>query len=185
MLLIPYSGENSIIKRHHIRYGTTDDRSDVRIGVDPAISQKTHSDPFAIAVTAHVGARRYVLETLELKGDEKDPFKACETIRALYIRYGARIINLESVAFQSVLAGMLQKMGLAVQECFPNKDKVSRLLEHEAPFNAGDVFFHPEKAANAVEQLLSFPDVLHDDLVDAVVYSFVGSAPGASLWHEL
>lgn len=186
MMLLPYSGENSIIKRHHIRYGTTDDLSDVRIGVDPSISQKTHSDPFAIVATAHVGARKYVLEAVELTGDAKDPFKACETIRSLYIKYRARIVNLETVAFQAVLTSILQQKGVAVAQITPNRDKVSRLMEKSPDFENGNVFFAPGKATDAlVEQLLSFPEVLHDDLTDALVYSFNGAAAGASYWYAL
>lgn len=186
MLLLPYSGENSIIKRHHIRYGTTDDRTDVRIGADPSISQKTHSDPFGVVVTAHVGARKYVLEAVELTGAEKDPFKACEVIRSLYLKYQARIVNLETVAFQAVIASILQQKGVAVAQITPNRDKVSRLMEKTPDFENGNVFFAPGKATDAlVEQLLSFPEVLHDDLTDALVYSFDGAAAGANYWYAL
>lgn len=186
MLLIPYSGENAIVKRHHIRYGTTEDRTDVRIGADPSISQKTHSDPFAIVATAHVGARKYVLEAVQLVGADKDPFRACEVIRSLYIKYGARIVNLETVAFQAVIASILRQKGVAVAEINPNRDKVTRLLEKSPDFENGNVFFAPGAACDwLVEQLLSFPEVLHDDGVDALVYSFDGTAAGANYWYDL
>lgn len=51
MLLVPYSGGDSIIKRHYIRYGRCDHFDKIVIGADPAISERTMADNFGIVVT--------------------------------------------------------------------------------------------------------------------------------------
>lgn len=45
---------DTVIKREFVRYGETELADRVVIGVDPAFSEKSFSDNFAIVVTAHV-----------------------------------------------------------------------------------------------------------------------------------
>jgi len=45
-------------------------------------------------------------------------------------------------------------------------------MEWQGEFEQGNIYFNREKTFDLVDQLLQFPDVQHDDLVDAMVYSF-------------
>lgn len=67
MLLVPYAGGDSIVKRHQILYKTYDTWDKIIIGVDPAISENSRSDDFGIVVTAYIGKHRNVKASYALK----------------------------------------------------------------------------------------------------------------------
>jgi predicted phage terminase large subunit-like protein len=67
---------------------------------------------------------------------------------------------------------LFQKMNMATTCITPNRDKVTRLMEYQGDFEQGNIYFNRDLTFNLVEQLMQFPDVEHDDLVDAMVYSF-------------
>jgi len=173
---IPIQAENSIIKEEHIYYyNPTEVPSfdEIIIWVDPAISEKTNSDSFAIVITGYIWNKKYIIESKELKGKDKDPFKSVKTIKRLYDMYQANYVVIETIAFQQVMAKLLKAEHIATQEINPHKDKVTRLLEWQSEFEQEQIFFNKGKTYDLVDQLLQFPDVEHDDLVDAMVYSFV------------
>ena len=172
---IPIQAENAIIKPEHIQYFDYDSSwkfDYINVWVDPAISEKTNSDPFAIVVTGEIWLKKYVLEAVELKGKEKDPFRATKTVKRLYDKWGANKATIETVAFQKVMAKLFRAEYIATEEITPDRDKVTRLMEYEGDFEQGHVYFNKSLTFDLVEQLLSFPDVEHDDLVDGMVYSF-------------
>ena len=171
---IPLQAENTLVKQEHINYfdykGETFDY--ITIWVDPAISEKTNSDAFAIVVSWEIGDKKYVLEAKELHGKDKDPFSATNTVKSLYDKYRANNVVIETVAFQAVMKKMFQKVNLSTTAVNPSRDKITRLMEWQWEFEQWNVYFNRELTYDLVEQLLSFPDVEHDDLVDAMVYSF-------------
>ena len=170
-LLIPYSWGDAIIKRHQIKYYTWSYIFDsVIIAIDPAISEKTKSDSFWIVVTWILWDLYYIIEAIELKWEDKDPFKAVWIICALYMNYKANYVIVESVAFQQVMSKLLKQKWIATKEVKPHKDKVTRLLEHQYLFEQWKILFS-DKCWTLISQLLEFPNVNHDDLVDALVYS--------------
>ena len=159
-LLIPYSWGDTIIKREQIKYrDTTEMTFDyIQIGTDPAISD--------------IGDVAYILESIELTWKSKDPFNAVQIIKWVYEKYKANKVVVETVAFQQVMAKLLRAEWIAVEEIKPHRDKVTRLLEWQYLFEQWKVFFNPEWTEALVKQLLDFPNVLYDDLVDSMVYSF-------------
>ena len=171
---IPFQSENTLIKQEHIRYfeysGETFDY--INIWVDPAISEKTNSDPFAITVTGEIWKKKYILESVQLKWKDKDPFRATKTVRSLYDKWRANKISIETVAFQKVMSKLFKNEWMATTEITPSRDKVTRLMEFQWDFEQWDVYFNRELTITLVEQLLAFPDVEHDDEVDSMVYSF-------------
>lgn len=172
-LLIPYLVWDAIIKRHQIKYAEyLPDFKSIVIAVDPAISEKTKSDSFAIVVTWTVWNSYYILEAIELKGTDKDPFKATQIVKNLYIKYNANKVIIETTAFQAVMAKLFKAEWIATQEIKPHRDKVTRLMEKQSLFEQWRVFFNTTWTQALVNQLLEFPAVKHDDLVDAMVYSF-------------
>jgi len=174
-LLIGYAGGDSIIKRNYIRFERVINKKDferVIIGIDPAYSTKNLSDDFAIVVTGHTGAKKHVLEAIKLQGILKDVKKAIPIIKSLYIKWGANYINIESVT-QEFVATACKEAGMATKTIHPHKDKVSRLMEWQADIET-NVVFNPDNqgVVDLTENLVQFPNVSHDDDVDALVYSF-------------
>jgi predicted phage terminase large subunit-like protein len=172
-MLIPYSWWDSIIKRHQILYKTYDTWDKIIIWVDPAISEKTLSDNFAIVVTAYIGKYKNIKECIKLNWQEKNIYNACNILKQLYLKYKADIINIETVAFQKVLATVLKQMDIAVNEITPHKDKVSRILEKQSEFEQWLISFDPNWnwINDLIEEVINFPNTIHDDMVDALIYS--------------
>ena len=171
---IPIQYENTIIKQEHIRYFDYDNQEFdyINIWVDPAISEKTNSDSFAIVVTWEIKEKKYILEAIELRWENKDPFKATRTVKSLYDKYQANKVTIETVAFQQVMSKLFKAENIAVQEITPHRDKVTRLLEWQWEFEQWNIYFNKSKTYNLVEQLLMFPDSQFDDMVDWMIYSF-------------
>lgn len=172
---IPIQAENTIVKEEHIQYFDHDSSYQfdyINIGVDPAISEKTTSDPFAIVVTGEILHKKYILEAIALKGKEKDPFRATKTVKRIYDKWTANKVTVEVVAFQQVMSKLFKAEHIATEEINPTRDKVSRLMEWQGDFEQGNIYFNRETTHELVDQLLAFPDVEHDDLVDGMVYSF-------------
>lgn len=51
-----------------------------------------------------------------------------------------------------------------------NRDKYTRLLNVQPNFENGKVYFRGEKDSDLIWQLTNFPDVDHDDIMDALVF---------------
>jgi len=181
---IPLQVANTIIKSEHIRYfeykGENFDK--IYIWVDPAISEKTNSDNFAITVCGILWGKKYILESLSLKWQDKDPFKATNTVYNLYKKWTANKVIIETVAFQQVMSKLFKMKGIATQDITPHKDKVTRLLERQGDFEQWLILFNKPTTYSLIDQLLSFPDVEHDDEVDSMVYSFGGKRQEVFVW---
>ena len=99
--MIPYKGGQSIISRSHIQ--VTDKVPDATeempvnyvIGVDPAFSLKTASDSVGITLTAHRGEDMYIVQSIELEGQEKNEENIKSTVLNLYNRFNVSIVNVE------------------------------------------------------------------------------------------
>lgn len=169
-MLIPYSWWDTIIKRHHIKYYRENIIFDkIVIWVDPAISEKTKSDPFAICVTGIKWDNYYIIESIELEWEQKDPFKATQIVKQLYLKYNANKVIVETIAFQQVMSKLFKQEWIATEETKPHKDKITRVMEKQYLFEQGKVYFHPDNNNKLIDQLINFPNVLHDDLCDSCI----------------
>jgi predicted phage terminase large subunit-like protein len=176
--LEPRRGGDSIIPRSNLKFArAVPSHSHARIifGIDPAFSEKTNTDSMALAICAHIGDQRYIMKVIEFKGKEKNEEKFCNAIEQLYRSLNCAIIRIEKNNGGSVLASLLRKRNLAIEEIAASKDKETRLLEQEGRFARGEVYFLPG-TEDAQEQLIKFPNVKHDDMVDAIVYSLGGGS---------
>ncbi len=172
-LLIPYVDWQIIIWREYIQYyDVLPPKLEYYIGIDPAISEKETSDDFAIVISWYDRKSKnyYVVEAIALRWKQKEPFKATQTIKNLYQKYKPRYVIVESVAFQRVMGKLLKNEGIAVKDIKATKDKITRLKEKQYLFEQQRVFFS-KNTEELVNQLVNFPNVPHDDLVDAMVYS--------------
>jgi predicted phage terminase large subunit-like protein len=64
------------------------------------------------------------------------------------------------------MSKLLKQEWMATKEIKPHKDKVTRLMEKQSLFEQWKVFFNSNWTTDLVSQLLDFPNVLNDDLVD-------------------
>ena len=166
-LLIPFAWGDTIIKREQIKYYDYDVNFDnIVISVDPAISEKTKTDSFAIVIIWKSKDCYYIIESIELIEKQKDPFNATIIVKELYHKYKANYVIIETVAFQQVMSKLFKNEWLATKEIKPHKDKVTRLLEKQFLFEQWKIYFKNTWNDKLINQLLDFPNVIHDDLVD-------------------
>lgn len=179
-LLIPYSGD-SILSRDLIRYGRCETYDHICIGIDPAISERSTADKLGICATGFIdGKWKYVIESYGLLGRQKDPSTAVNFIYELYTRLKSRTVHgvfclVEINAFQSIFRKLLQEKSIACRGYTSSKDKVTRFLEQEPCFNRGEIFFEEGKNSDLIADVLQFPDSEYKDIVDAMVFSFMGT----------
>lgn len=173
-LLKPYIWGESIIKRHYIKYWVSETYEKVVIWIDPSISEKKLSDNFGVTITWFSKGKKYILACYALTWAEKDVANATKIIKWFYNRYKANIVNVETVAFQVIYAKAFKEAWMATREINPHKDKVTRLMEFEHDFEKGNIYFNPdwEWIQDLINEVIEFPNVLHDDRVDSMVYSF-------------
>jgi len=177
-LLVPYTKGQRIITRDMIRYfNYTKDGwgfDYIQVGVDPAISEKDGTDAFAITVAWFDWDKRYILDSVKLEWAAKNVKRASKTVKMMYDKRGANKVVVETTAYQEVLVTVFKDLQMAVTSIKPHRDKVTRLMEHQAIFEDGKVFFNKDNTQSLIDELLSFPDAQHDDMVDSMVYSFFG-----------
>lgn len=103
----------------------------------------------------------------------KDVRKSVPIVKSLYIKWRADYINVETVT-QEFVARACREDGMATRNITPHRDKVTRLMEYQAPIENGQIVFNPDDqgVVDLVANLFEFPNVAHDDDVDAMVYSF-------------
>lgn len=150
----------------------------VIMAIDPAISEKTTADYFAIFVLG-----------VDKNGEiwELDKFR--DRIGEIDVQVGTGIdfgvqwkpdrLKVESVAYQAGLARAIRReaakrgVHLPVFEVKPDKDKFRRAVIHSANFAGGLVHLrtdHPLFDA-FVKEILDFPVGEHDDMFDAYMHA--------------
>lgn len=177
--LVPYQKGQKIISLSMINYFQNLPKNyKIVIWVDPAFSEKTNTDPIWITVTAQENFWKenyyYIIESLELEGEEKNFEKFKKIVKNLYEKYKASSVIIENNNGWWILADMLKREKLAVKIISATKDKVTRLSEYQALFERWFIKFNPESSMTwkLIEQLKNFPNSDHDDMVDSMVYSF-------------
>ena len=171
-LLIPYVLGQHIIKRSMIQYDMNckdyKGFEKIQIWVDPAASENQWTDYFAFAVAGFKDGRRYILESVGLKEEEKDLKNAMKVLKGLYTKRNATRVVVETVAFQLIMKKHIAREWMAVKPYKTIKDKVTRLMERQMDFEDHKIVFWPDND-DAIKQLLEFPNGEHDDFVDAIL----------------
>ena len=139
--------------------------------VDLAISTSERADYTVILViAAATGGEIMVLDILR---EKCEPAGHLKLLKSVYYKWKPSIIGIENVQYQLSLIQSALREGLPVAKLKADKDKLSRAIPLAARMNGGLVFF-PERASwldDLESELLSFPNGLHDDQVDALAYS--------------
>lgn len=87
----------------------------------------------------------------------------------VYDKYQPDII-LQEDNIEVTMIDNLKKRGLPMRGIHSTKDKYTRLLNVQPSFENLKVFFRIEKDSDLIWQLTNFPDVDHDDIMDALVF---------------
>ncbi|MEE8151314.1 MAG: hypothetical protein V3T43_06320 [Nitrosomonadaceae bacterium] len=188
---IPVSDEDSIIKKEWIDRNEYDllpneNRMQKVLMMDPQTGEKGSSDFYAIVLLGYYpkDRHRYVLELR--KGRASKLEQAAELVKmyqdnkeGLWI-CGVEHILTQVAVYQNVLewiSGRIDLPGvdndnrhIPLTKVNPKgKKKGPRLAAHEAAFERGEVHLHIGMK-ELKEQLIGFPEIEHDDDVDALIY---------------
>jgi predicted phage terminase large subunit-like protein len=173
--------EGARVKREWLRHGQPPDKPDqIVMGVDLAISTKEGSDYTACVLLARsTDGATWVLAAERTRAGFHD---VVHFVRATAERYNPSVIAIEQVQYQAaVVQELLRKTNLPVRGVRPDRDKLTRFLPLEARYEQGLVW-HAPNLRDYEDELLSFPEGAHDDLVDAAAYAFANlHRPGADL----
>lgn len=164
-------------------------RSGMRIamGVDLALSTKTSADYTAIVVIGRDEfGKLYVLDAIRERVDFPG---ALNLVRQVAAQWSPKQIAIEQVAYQAaVVQELLRNTTLPIRGVTPDRDKVTRAQPLALRYEQGLVH-HAQLPSWFADELLSFPNGMHDDAVDALVYAYQsvmamtrsGDAPSANL----
>lgn len=148
------------------------------LAVDPAISEETTADWFAIVV---VGIDRaghiWILDIFRDKISDIDV--QVDKILDFVAEWKPDRVKVEAVAYQAGLARMVQKkaaermMHAPIFPVKPDKSKFRRAVIHSANFAGGLVHVRSDHPLFDifVSELLSFPKGLNDDMLDAYMHA--------------
>lgn len=146
----------------------------IMAGVDPAISEKTHADYWAM-VTIGIDRKGhiYILDIIRTK--ESDVEKQAQLVIDSFKKWKHDKIKVETVAYQAGLYNLIKKKGAeqgvypTVWSVKPDRDKRQRAVIHSANFSGGLVHLRTDHENSNVfrEELLQFPRGVHDDMFDA------------------
>lgn len=140
---------------------------DVAIGVDLAISLSQTADYTAVvALGRSKDGRLYVLGASR----GRMPFdEILRFVKSFSERYSPRVVGVENVQFQAaVVQELLRNTSLPVVGIRADRDKLTRFLPVAARYEQRLIYHAPNLPHDFTDELLSFPEVKHDDYVDAL-----------------
>jgi len=144
----------------------------IYMAVDPASSERKTADFQAVAVIGVYDSDIYLLEYSQARGQDPEEF-AVEFFR-LVLKWRPLQCAVESVAYQKTLAWYLRKemkkRGVFVQivEWRDRRNKQDRILQAFSGRCANKAFYCSAKHSEFISQFCDYPEVSHDDLLDAV-----------------
>lgn len=171
----------------------------VCIGVDLAISEDRRADFTVIAPLAmDAKERRFMLPYSRLK--TKDIDVIVDEMIEVCKRYGASLINIETVQYQQAVAEAFRKamdkssFYVTVRETKPRTGKDARIKSLQPYFRSGG-FYHQRHMTELEAEFLAWPKAAHDDIPDAIYFAnkhltppdlepFVGTGIPEPLYQE-
>jgi predicted phage terminase large subunit-like protein len=164
MMNKPISGDegywtDSDINLDRAEYGTT------VLSIDPAVTTSRRADYSAFAVMSRGADRKLYLRHVEqIKGDS-------EALRAkakeLVEKFGIGIVLVETNQGGGLWQQVFKDIGARVRFLHQKIKKEYRIAQSADFYKAGKVV-HTAHFPQLEEQMLAYPNVLHDDLVDSV-----------------
>lgn len=164
----PAAAEGDIIKREWIkRYSVRPEKFDEMIlSIDATFTGKATSDFVAIQCWGRIGSNKYFVDQIHRQ------MGITETIHSLVLmsnRHPTAALKLiENKANGPAIEDLLQNKVSGIVLVEPEGDKVARLNAVSPQFEAGNVFIPEGQVGDDfIEELVTFPNVVHDDRTDA------------------
>lgn len=169
---IPLNTADKTIKEEWIRYYIAWIQFDYIIfAIDPATKTKEKSDFTWLCVLWVKDYKKYVIYSKWVK---LSPRNLEQFIINLNDKFEPDIIVKED-NIEVKLTDDLKARWLPIEGVWAHKDKHTRLLGIAGMIEVWDVYFLKNKQDELIEQLTQYPDVEHDDEMDALVYALIKS----------
>lgn len=136
----------------------------ILLSVDPAVSTKKTADFSAFAVVGTRDGHIYVIHTEQLRGS---PDELRAVTERLITEYGVQLVLWEKNYGDTLWKAVLDGVKCKVRFIRNTDKKEARITQSLDAYKRGKVK-HSKSMLLLEEQMTSFPNVRHDDLVDAV-----------------
>ena len=193
-LLVPYVDGSTIIRESMIkRYEVLpkkDSFSKIVMWIDPAFSEKTTADRIGVGITLHRNInnvlKKYTFWSYWYEWKEKDLTRFVNSIFDLYKRFDIDIINIEWNNWWATIWKELKKKWCRVNIRHTSKDKTTRLIEYQPKIEDWFILFNPqwEKEQILISEMIWFPNVQNDDVLDWVMMSWEETTFSKSIFKK-
>lgn len=145
------------------------------LGIDPAFSTKTASDPIGLVLVWHIivawQRRRYIRRAKKLTWENKRQKNFNTEVKHIYDTFGFSRARIESNNGGETLAGWLKDNMIPVDVVSTTKDKLTNMKQFEWAFEDGQVLFVEWETEELIDQLIVFTgeNWNEDDLVDGMM----------------
>lgn len=166
---IPLNTAERVIKDHWIRFYVPPLEFDYIIfAIDPATKTKEKNDFTGLCV---LGVKEYKKYVIYSKGAKLPPRELETFICNINDRFEPDVIVKED-NIEVKLTDDLKARWLPIESVWSHRDKHTRLLGVAWQIEVGDVYFlNGGSQDSLIEQLTQYPDVEHDDEMDALVFA--------------
>ena len=139
--------------------------------IDTAMS--THKNNDFTAIATFVCDREWNLYLVDLMLERLEVPDQWNVIKQYRHKYNLRFQAIESKSNGIGIIQQAKREGMPLKELKADTDKMTRALNISVMFENGKVFFNKklEKLLELEEQLLKFPNAVHDDAVDVCSYA--------------
>ena len=139
--------------------------------IDTAMSTRKNSDYTAIAT--FMCDREWNLYLIDLMLERLEVPDQWNVIKEFRNRYKLRFQAIESKSSGIGIIQQANREGMPLKELKADTDKMTRALNISVMFENGKVYFNKnlDKLFELEEELLKFPNALHDDAVDVCSYA--------------
>jgi predicted phage terminase large subunit-like protein len=159
------------VRREWLRYAEPAVPLPVVLGVDLAISARDEADYTAVCALSRDSEGRIFVR--DVQRVQAGFYQVLQFIEGMAARWKPTAIAIEQVQYQAaVVQELLRRTQLPVKGVRPDRDKLTRFQPLEARYEQGLIYHSPTLPREFEDELLSFPNGVHDDTVDALSYAF-------------
>ena len=180
--------DGTLVRNNMINVGAAPSNIVWHMGVDLAISTKTHADYTAIAIVGR-DKETGVVYIRDVWRGQIGMHESIQQVSRMAETYNVERIYVEEVGYQAAFKQELTRTtSLPVAGITPAKfktmtkgvpqmasDKVRRFMPLLSRYEQGLVVHDSRMNKLYADELLAFPDGEHDDMVDAVVYAWASA----------